>query len=224
VTSRKVGGIVAGLGNTIGTALLNVLLGDESHAEAPRQAASRGHAVLTGVVFRLTLPGPDRAPAIGHPVVGAPNEPAPESVAPPASAAQPVNDRVRETSSEPAPAGARDPWRSSYGGADYLDRMLDEDPGLATLDDVQRTIFEVEKVKVVFIHPSHEEVAPNKRAFVPYPYKRKIPNDTTVAAFVHQRLAPFYELHGLRGVVQNPDGSPVGDETTIRDVRDAFGY
>lgn len=221
MTARNVGGIIAGLGTTVGTALLNVLLGEENHAEAPRPASSRGHAVLTGVVFRLTLPGNDRAPAFGPPAVGTPNEPAPEPSAP---AAQPVNDRARETSGEPAPAAAHDPLRSSYGGAGYLDRMLDEDPGLATLHDVQRMIFEVEKVKVVFIHPSLEEVAPSKRAFVPYPYKRKVPNDTTVSAFVHQRLAPFYELHGLRGVVQNPDGSPVAGETTIRDIREAFGY
>jgi hypothetical protein len=104
------------------------------------------------------------------------------------------------------------------------DLMLEDEPGLATLGEVERAIYDVEKVRVAFLDPSGFAVQSNKRGLLPYPYQRKSPSDDTVSAFIEQRLAPFYEHHGMRIVLQAPDGLAVPGETILGHVRESFGF
>jgi hypothetical protein len=103
-----------------------------------------------------------------------------------------------------------------------VERTLEEDPGMATLGEVEQAIFEVEKVKVSFRHPSGRDARSNKRGFTPYSYQKKLNSDYTVANFIKQRIAPLYEHHGLRIVVTFQDRSIAHGGNMLRQVRESF--
>lgn len=104
------------------------------------------------------------------------------------------------------------------------DLMLEDEPGLATLGEVERAIYDVEKVQVAFLDPSGFAVQSNRRGLLPYPFQRKSPSDDTVSVFIEQRLAPFYEHHGMRIVLKAPNGLAVPGETMLGQVRESFGF
>jgi hypothetical protein len=100
--------------------------------------------------------------------------------------------------------------------------LIEEDPGMATLGEVEAGIRRVEKVDVVFIHrKSGRDARDDRRGFPPYSYQKKIGDDFAVAELIRRRL-DGYERHGLKAVVKDGFGYPVHGSTHLRSVRATY--
>lgn len=98
---------------------------------------------------------------------------------------------------------------------------IDEDPGLATLGEVEEAIRRVEKFDVVFTL-SGRAAGSNKRGFTPYPYQNKLNDDYDVKAYLGQRIIGYYAHHGLGIEVRRADGAVAAGGTKLRTVRETY--
>lgn len=108
---------------------------------------------------------------------------------------------------------------------DLIDSQIEdveEDPGMATLGEVQDTINRVERLTVVFVYPkSGRDVRDDRRGFTPYPFVNKINDDLTVSDLIRRRFGD-YERHGLKAVIKDYDNNIVHGGTRVREVRRTF--
>jgi hypothetical protein len=111
---------------------------------------------------------------------------------------------------------------ANEGGSD--EPLIEEDPGMATLGEVEADIRRVEKVDVAFLHRiSGRDARDDRRGFLPYAYVNKIGDDVAVAELVRRRLSG-YEKHGLKAVVKDASGDPVHGGTHLRSVRASYDF
>ncbi len=122
-----------------------------------------------------------------------------------------------------AGAGLLIRWFSTRGSAD---EEFEEDPGLATLGEVEDAILEVEGFRVSFTHSSGRNARSNKRGFPPYQYQKKLNDDFSVKAYLKRRISYTYgsllEEHGMTAVVEYADGAKVMGGAHLVTVRDSY--
>jgi hypothetical protein len=99
---------------------------------------------------------------------------------------------------------------------------FDEDPGMATLGELEESIHLVERVTVSFVHrTSGRDVRDDRRGFTPYAYQKKASDDFTVSDFIRRRLAG-HERSGLKAVVRLGNGKAAHGATKLREVRKGY--
>jgi hypothetical protein len=106
--------------------------------------------------------------------------------------------------------------------AQTLKKEVEEDPGMATLGEVEESIRRVERVVVSFVHrKSGRDVRDDRRGFTPYPFVNKAPEDLRVSDFIRRRLAD-YERHGLKAIVKYENNDHAHGGTRLSEVRETY--
>lgn len=121
-----------------------------------------------------------------------------------------------------AGAGLLISWFSTRGSVDVSVEDLEEDPGLATLGEIEDKIFEVEGFFVRFTHADGRNARSNKRGFAPYPYQSKKHPTTTVSSYLKLRVDEHYGHHGLKTVVIFKDGAIAMGGNQLGTVRESY--
>jgi hypothetical protein len=129
---------------------------------------------------------------------------------------------IRWLSTRNAPEAATSTSDTVAPTKEMADDEIEEDPGMATLGEVELSIRKVEKLDVAFVHQTGRDARSNKRGFTPYMYQYKLSDDYTVSNLINKRLAGPYEHHGLKIVVKYADGAIAMGGTRLGKVRETF--
>lgn len=122
--------------------------------------------------------------------------------------------RARQTSSDRG-SGPVDP-------DDDVLATSDDDPGRATLREVEDEIFAVERVRVSLTHrASGRDARGDRRGFAHYSYVYKLSGDYTVSDLIRRRLID-YESRGLKPVVKYADNTQAQGGTRLSQVRSTY--